>query len=351
LRIPRRPIYWLIRKTLNSYFVREELWRSNRDRFGRETAPQLPTAAVRELPPAYDLARPHDVPATSRRPVFITARFRSGSTFLWQLFRAIGSVTAYYEPLNERQWFLHPEHNPPLDPTHRGLDNYGLEYAQMADLAALFDPNWGHRRLYMDERSHDPRLFCYINELIRRAAGRPVLQFNRVDLRLPWLRARFPDARIVHLYRHPREQWMSIQLNRRIPLDCSVEDFARYDSFYTLAWARDLRVIFPFLEIDQDLHPYALHYYLWRLSFAFGQAYSHLSLSYEDLVSEFARTFGTLLADLGIEGADLERLGQLNRGAVPPRWPDYANCRWFSAIEAECERTLHIYFGSASAPN
>ena len=64
----------------------------------------------------------------------------------------------------------------------------------------------------MDERSHDQRLFHYIDQLIRRAAGRPVLQFNRVDLRLPWLRAHFSDATIVHLYRHPREQWMSMQI-------------------------------------------------------------------------------------------------------------------------------------------
>jgi hypothetical protein len=36
-----------------------------------------------------------------------------------------------------------------------------------------------------------------------------VLQFNEIDLRLPWFRAHFPTARILHLYRHPREQWCS----------------------------------------------------------------------------------------------------------------------------------------------
>src|SRR5262249_19597233 len=34
--------------------------------------------------------------------VLITARFRSGSTLLWNLFRATGTCTAYYEPFNER---------------------------------------------------------------------------------------------------------------------------------------------------------------------------------------------------------------------------------------------------------
>src|SRR5262245_10101110 len=38
-------------------------------------------------------------------PIFITARFRSGSTLIWNLFRHLSGVTAYYEPLNERKWF------------------------------------------------------------------------------------------------------------------------------------------------------------------------------------------------------------------------------------------------------
>lgn len=349
MRILRRPIYWLVRKALNSYFVREELWLSNRDRFRRGIEPRLDAAAFDNLPSEYTLARAEAPRPISRLAVFITARFRSGSTFLWQLFRAIKGITAYYEPLNERRWFLHPERSPPSDPTHRGIDSYGLEYAGMADLDALFDPNWGYRELYMDERSHDRRLFRYIDALIRRAEGRPVLQFNRVDLRLPWLRACFPSATIVHLYRHPREQWMSMQMRKRIPLDCTIEDFRRYDSFYSLVWARDLRVIFPFLETDPNLSPYALHYYLWRLSFAFGKAYSHLSLSYEDLTAEFESTFGGLLASLEIEGADLASLSRMNRGPVAARWPDYADEGWFSAIEAECERTLAIYFTGVRA--
>ena len=349
MRIARHPIYWLIRKALNSYFVREELWRSNRDRFRRGTAPHLPAGRLTKLPPDYRLARPELAPPISKSPVFITARFRSGSTFLWQLFRGVDGVTAYYEPLNERRWFLHPEHNPPSDRTHRGVDNYGLEYAGMRDLEGLFDLNWGYRELYMDERSHDPRLFCYITELIRRADGRPVLQFNRVDLRLPWLRAHFPDAMIVHLYRHPREQWMSMQVKHRVPLTCALEEFAQYDSFYTIPWARDLRTVFPFLEIDAEIHPYALHYYLWRLSFTFGKLYSHLSLSYEELTGDFAGSFGKLLSELAIAGGDLAQLRQLNRGPVAPRWPDYADDRWFAAIEAECERTLCIYFGSVQS--
>ena len=40
-----------------------------------------------------------------RPPIFITARFRTGSTLLWNIFRHIEGCTAYYEPFNERRWF------------------------------------------------------------------------------------------------------------------------------------------------------------------------------------------------------------------------------------------------------
>ena len=61
-------------------------------------------------------------------------------------------------------------------------------------------------------------------------------------------------------------------------------------------------MVFPFLETQNKLSPYALHYYLWRLSFSFGQTYSQLSLLRGS--DQFEQTFGTLLADLGIEGVD-----------------------------------------------
>jgi hypothetical protein len=36
-------------------------------------------------------------------PVFVTGRFRSGSTLMWSLFRNVPGCTAFYEPLNERR--------------------------------------------------------------------------------------------------------------------------------------------------------------------------------------------------------------------------------------------------------
>lgn len=61
-------------------------------------------------------------------PVFITARFRSGSTLLWNLFRHVPGCTAYYEPLNERRWFDPASRGDRVDKTHVGVEDYWREY-------------------------------------------------------------------------------------------------------------------------------------------------------------------------------------------------------------------------------
>src|SRR5262245_36641455 len=56
--------------------------------------------------PYPDLGRADaSVPADAPPPIVISARFRTGSTLLWNVFRHLPNCTAYYEPFNERRWF------------------------------------------------------------------------------------------------------------------------------------------------------------------------------------------------------------------------------------------------------
>src|SRR6185295_9584612 len=110
----------------------------------------------------------------------------------------------------------------------------------------------------------------YVEILIERARGRPVLQFNRVDFRLPWLRKTFPGAKILHLYRHPRDQWCSTLMDpSAFPKERTIADFAAHDHFYLRNWARDLKYHFPFLDEQHLDHPYEMFYYVWKLSYLF----------------------------------------------------------------------------------
>lgn len=352
-RIIKTPFYRLIDYLFSTGYVREKLWQAGREMFTQAPPPALTKISLPPLPHQYgQLATTAGPVPAGAVPIFITARFRSGSTFLWQLFSRIDNTTCYYEPLNEAQWFIKNRNNARVDATHIGVDDYRDEYAGMEDLGEFFDPRWAFHSLYMDEFAHNPNMERYIAELIGRAKGRAVLQFNRVDFRLPWLRAHFPQAKILHLYRHPREQWMSIvgKGARINPTEAiSPEQTSASDGFYTLEWARDLRHAFPFLE-PAGKHPYELHYMLWRLSYTYGRTYSDVSICYEELISDFEKVAAGMFDAVGVHNADVSMLASLNHGVQKVRWPGYADEAWFSSLETRCERELQAFFSNISPP-
>jgi hypothetical protein len=63
-----------------------------------------------------------------RNIIIITGRFRSGSTFLWNIFRHIEGMTAYYEPFNERRWFDPRLRGDRVDQKHKYVEDYWREY-------------------------------------------------------------------------------------------------------------------------------------------------------------------------------------------------------------------------------
>jgi hypothetical protein len=83
--------------------------------------------------PYTDIGKSQRVFHTAHRDdiVFITARFRSGSTLLWNLFRNIDGITSYYEPFNERRWFDKSAHGDKIDTTHKGVNDYWSEYSDL----------------------------------------------------------------------------------------------------------------------------------------------------------------------------------------------------------------------------
>ena len=330
----------LVERLLASPWMREALWRHARDLF---TAPrQSPAAAppaYAEAPARYALGR-RPLAREGAPPIFISARFRSGSTLLWNLFRHLPGHTAYYEPLNERGWFR-ADDGRGTDVTHLGVDDYAAEYRGLVELESCFSELWGYRRLFMDEASFDPAMARYLSTLIARAPARPVLQFNRVDFRLRWLRARFPEARILHLYRCPRDQWVSTLRGDSEPGPTArLADFGPHDRFYLLPWLADLRAVFPCLDLPGDWHPYAAHYLLWRLSWLYGRQGADASIAYEALVDDLPGSFAALTEPLALGPVDTAPLAALVKGDRAPRWPRYADAAWFEAIESECEAVL-----------
>jgi hypothetical protein len=293
--------------------------------------------------PYSDLGKSRWGNEASRRGdvIMITGRFRSGSTLLWNIFRHVDGCVAFYEPFNERRWFdpaLRGEH---VDPSHKQVDDYSREYEGFAQLGQFYREEWISRNLYMDPGFWEPAMKQYVDLLINEAPGRPVLQFNRIDFRLPWIRRNYPTAKIVHLYRHPRDQWCSALLNPNcFSKDGSVDQFAQHDGFYLLGWARDLKYHFPFLEEKTASHPYQLFYYIWKLSYLFGREYSDYSVCFEDLVGDPAPQLEALFRAMEVETYDLDKLIGLVVKPEIGKWKEYADDLWFLEQEIACETVL-----------
>jgi hypothetical protein len=227
--------------------------------------------------------------------------------------------------------------------------DYWKEYEGLEELGRYYQEAWTSRNLYMGPTFWEAGLKRYIELLIEKASGRPVLQFNRVDFRLPWLLRNFPGARIVHLYRHPRDQWCSSLLEDPFPLDGDIASFSRQDRFYLLSWARDLKFHFPFLDERAVSHPYQLFYYIWKLSFLFGRSYAHHSLAYEHLIENPVAEMQKLFSACSVPSfCEQKLLGLLDKPSQG-KWRRYADDDWFRNHEASCERALGDFFGQDSA--
>lgn len=279
--------------------------------------------------------------------IFITARFRSGSTLLWNLFRHVDGMTAYYEPFNERRWFDPASRGDRIDTTHKHVDDYWHEYEGLEVLGQSYRLEWISKDLLMDGEMWDLKMKQYVELLIEKASARPVLQFNRIDFRLPWFRHHFPHAMIIHLYRHPREQWCSTLMDvTTYPKDASMADFPPHDKFYLRVWAHDLKYHFPFLDESRITHAYQLFYLVWKLSYLFGVKYSDHSLSYESLLDEPDKQLAHLFSRLNIENYEPSALLALIAAPSRDKWRIYADDDWFRTQETWCENVMAEYFGN-----
>jgi Sulfotransferase family len=274
--------------------------------------------------------------------VIITGRFRSGSTLLWNLFRQAGGFTAYYEPLNERRWFDPSVRGDRTDASHRNVSDYWHEYEGLETLGRFYREDWIRRDLLMDENAWDPGLRSYVDTLIDLAVGRPALQFNRIDFRLPWFRRHYPNATLIHIYRHPRDQWCSSLMGdvKRFSKNAHISEFPAFDRFYLQMWAEDLKYYFPFLDVPRNSHPYQLFYYIWKLSYLFGVKFCDHSIQFESLISEPEAVINELFCVVGAEPADPAALQAIVSAPPLGKWRDYAEAAWFEDHETRCEEVL-----------
>ena len=341
----RGRFFAFLRRVLGTDDARESLFALIEEHNGGMLGTDLGKLDATALPYA-DLGRGAATPyaAPLNGPVFISGRFRSGSTLLWNLFRHVPGVTSYYEPFNERRWFDPAARGDQVDQSHLGVTDYWVEYDGLAELGRFFDPQWKFRHLYMSPAAWNLPMQRYIETMMARARGRAVLQFNEVDFRLGWLRARFPTVPILHVYRHPRDQWCSTLLGAaRSVAQCRLREFAPLDGFYLMSWARDLRHTFPFLTLAEDAFAYELFYQIWLLSYRLGRLHASASLAFEDLVADPATGIRGLMAAAGMPQVPIEPLVPLVKPVPVGKWRECASAEWFEAIESRVDAEIVAY--------
>lgn len=228
------------------------------------------------------------------RLVFISGDFSSGTTLLFTLFRKTGDYYCLYEPLHEKllEYLIYPLRP---DEHHVHVDPYFTEYKGFNAMSKLFKPEWGVSQLHIPPDAEADDLYRYWSYLIGSAFGRGervMLKENRLTFRLGWLKAKFPQAKIIHIYRNKEKQWNSIV--RRGQEYLGREDIGQHDvnfpGFNIARWCEELQSVYPELAAKNSTSGFDRFSKLWELSFAEHKRYADISVDYGKLTHEFEMT-------------------------------------------------------------
>lgn len=215
-------------------------------------------------------------------PIFLVGWFRSGTTMFWNMFRESGQYTCYYEPLHEHLRLYVDQGHYVVDPTHDGVKDYWREYQDIprAKFRSKWQPWFGRQRWVLDDAAVADDLKDYLDLLISHADRRPVLKFVRAGLRGEWLRANYPDARIIHIVRNPRAVWTSM-----MGRDCRGDGWDACRSDSAESWLRAVMKFSSELGIAGQAHPYQQFFLLWSMMFHGLEKVANDTWWYEDAVA------------------------------------------------------------------
>lgn len=257
---------------------------------------------------------------------------------LWNIFRALPDYCAFYEPCHDNL-IAHICNTKPKE-RHVEVTSYWDEYLPvLEELKSLHSHEFGVNRLLLEFDDRYDDLERYIRFLIRNSGGKtPVLQFNRMDFRLPWLKARFPEDKIIHLHRDPRDSWLSMV--KHLPPE-EWDNPYHSDIYDLFIWSVSLAGEFPFIADEKITNSYQRYYYIWRLSKIMGCKYSDCSLDFQkdfqddperaiQKITEIDSRFGKHIDEV------LSRIGKRPSNT----WTDHRTADWFEEKESRCEEVL-----------
>ncbi len=291
-------------------------------------------------------------------PIFIIARFRTGSTLLWSFFDILKEkFVAFYEPLHEelRAYIYQKQQHPSLKHNIHTQNPFYIYKKLPSSILRLHSSDFAYKKLYLSSTDSYPSLKRWIKELIKWAYKQqriPVLQFNRADFRVAWLKRNFPDAYIIYLFRNPRNQYVSflkasgLKLPEGIkssPLSWLSDKFIPYREygqhlFYVRQWRILLSYQFPFFITRNFLSSYEISYILWKLSLLLNSKKANVVLHYEQDFTPPYDVLSELLKRKIISSKDPQKLKNIIRPIHTNKWQELADSEWFLKQEKRCDR-------------
>ncbi|MDE2463145.1 MAG: hypothetical protein KGO02_05465 [Alphaproteobacteria bacterium] len=296
-------------------------------------------------------------------PIFIHSLFRSGSTWLFDRFRrSLAGYWCYQEPFHEflinlkdrpedvlaihqqtSQELRHPALNKPyFYEFHAVREHIAASFAKCISFDSFFDATCC------------PAFADYVGKLITHAPARPVLQCCRSFGRIAFLQQQFGGAHL-HLWRNPRDQWWSYQINdyfditglailnaERVPeVVAQLREVVGFVPIHRDTFAEEYALLAKFpLDAEQR---YLTFYVLWLYSLLENRRHGCCDLNIDRLSQDqgYCAEAATRLAALGVPGVDL---GQC---AVPQTQFEPSEIDYFEKIEQRA-RALFLAAGHAA---
>ena len=284
-------------------------------------------------------------------PVFIHSMFRTGSTWLFDRFRrSPEGYWCYQEPYHELLIELKDQPDAVLD-IHEQIANelrhivlqrpYFYEIHAIREHVADSFSKCISFDSFFDVQGC-PALVDYTSRLIAHAPSRPVLQCCRSFGRIGHLQAQFGGTH-VHLWRNPRDQWWSYQVNDYF----DVTGLAILNADHPPPLILHLREAIGFTplrrgtfgeEYEQLLQVplnseqrYLLFYTLWFYSLLQNREHGCCDLNIDQISCSraYRRQAEMRLAELGVHGVDLSTC------AVPQTAFDASEIKQFESIESK----------------
>lgn len=263
------------------------------------------------------------------QPVFIHSLFRSGSTYIYNVFRrSVKEYYCYQEPLNEFLIFLNSDASKLFEEGSETAQNlrhptltrpYFWEfYENRKVLSGLFQKSFSYDEFFPGsslELSEEQTQ--YFDALIAHAKGCPVFQMCRSGGRVGAFKKLYGGIHI-HLWREPRNQWWSFKINdyfdpavqliynswhlppvlAEIKRQCGMGEFHDGDVSVEFQHARRSP-----LSAKEN---YISFYALWLYTFMETEKYADVTLNIDALSVDESYRESSLksLADIGVNDLD-----------------------------------------------